>query len=70
MKLGKEVYGTITLAVSMPVDSNEEYSKIEAGYKVNEYNILELLKDKLEELGLDIHNGDVDWTRYFGEGEA
>lgn len=60
-----EVYGTITLSVSMGTNANsEDLAKLEAGYKVNGYNF------RNELLGnMTVHNVDVDWERFFGDDE-
>ena len=58
-----EVYGTITLDVSIVTDENsEELALLQAGYKVNENNFSKEMLNKMK-----IHNVNVDWDKFFGD---
>ncbi|MBD1379224.1 hypothetical protein [Metabacillus arenae] len=65
-----EVYGTIILSVSMETESTTEgLAKLEAGYKVNEYNF-EMNKSLLVDVNrLKVHNVNVDWESFYEKDE-
>jgi len=60
-----EVYGTITLDVSIVTNENsEELAMLQAGYKVNDNNFSKEMLNKMK-----IHNVNVDWDKFFGDDE-
>lgn len=68
--MSNELYGKIILDVSMIVKSNKENLAFKEGYKSwNEFNAYDKLVDCLKELGLELHNVEVEWERFFGEEE-
>ena len=65
VKMRNEVYGTITLDVSIVTNENsEELAMLQAGYKVNDNNFSKEMLNKMK-----IHNVNVDWDKFFGDDE-
>lgn len=75
LKVKNEVYGTMQLAVSIDVESDKEHmayleadmrtSKLDQGRKLN---VVDPVTGEIIAT-LTIHNAEIKWENYFGEGE-
>ena len=70
-----EVYGTINLSVSMPVEAEGDRGILEAGCKVGNLKEFKNIRLEFEDSKgivhkVNIHDYDIEWERNFGSDES
>lgn len=71
--MNNEVYGTVTLHVRIPVESQyPSLGLLQAAYRLNSGKLIVDLEQLLEYIkvsGVKLNDWNVDWDTYFGEDE-